>query len=155
MIGAFFVDQDVDGLVGQVFLGELLEGGFVVALVGGFGGLDDEGVEVFEDEGAGGVQACVEVDGGDDGFEGGGGDGAGDGGAGGHAFAHAEGVGEAEGFADFGAGSAGDDGGFDLGHFAFEQVGKAVVEVLADDHAQDGVAEELHAFVGVDALLGE
>ena len=79
VVGAALVGEDVVGLAGAGGLEVLLQGGFVVAdgsaegvaaLHGevkiGEGGLDD----VLFDEGAGGGEAAVEVEGGDDGFEG-------------------------------------------------------------------------------------
>ena len=79
MVGAALGGEDVLGLAGSGGLEMLLQGGFVVAdgsaegvsgLQGemeiGEGGLDD----VFFDESASGVEAAVEIEGGDDGFEG-------------------------------------------------------------------------------------
>src|SRR5438067_4790328 len=79
MVGTALVGEDVMGLAGAGRLQVLLQRGFVVAdgsaegvaaLHGevkmGQSGFDD----VLFDEGAGGVEATIEVEGGDDGFEG-------------------------------------------------------------------------------------
>ena len=79
MVGAALIGEDVVGLAGAGGLEMLLQGGFVVAdgSAEGLAGLDGE-VEIREgglddvlfDEGAGGVEAAIEVEGCDDGFEG-------------------------------------------------------------------------------------
>jgi hypothetical protein len=79
MVGAALVGEDIMGLASAGGLEVLLQCGFVVAdgsaegvaaLHGEVkvrkGGLDD----VLFDEGAGGVEAAIEIEGGDDGFEG-------------------------------------------------------------------------------------
>src|SRR5580704_13246790 len=79
MVGAALRGEDVVGLAGASGLEVLLQSGFVVAdgsaegvarleseVKIGEGGLDD----VLFDEGAGDIEAAVEIEGGDDGFEG-------------------------------------------------------------------------------------
>ena len=78
MVGAALIGEDVVGLAGAGGLKVLLESGFVVAdgAAEGFAAVKGE-VEVGKgrfddvlfDEGAGGREATIEIEGGDDGFE--------------------------------------------------------------------------------------
>ena len=157
MVGAALVGEDVVGLAGAGGLEVLLEGGFVVAdgsaegvaaLHGeveiGQGGLDD----VLFDEGAGGVEAAIEVEGGDDGFEG-----VGEQGGLAAAAALFFAATEAEERAEVDAGgdlaevAAADEGGAETGQFALAGGGEATEEGFGDDEAEDGVADELELFV--------
>ena len=56
---------------------------------------------------------------------------------------------------DFRAGSSGDDRGLDLGEIAFEIAGEPLVKRFADDEIEHGIAEELHAFIAVNAIVGD
>jgi hypothetical protein len=114
--------------------------------------LGDHGPQdVFFDD----FKSAVEIDGGDDGFIDGGGEGAGHFFARGNAFADDEEFGETGFVGDFGAGSAGDDGRFYFCEIAFEVVGKLLEKGLANDDVEDGVAEEFHAFIAVEAMIGD
>ncbi len=155
VIGSAFVDEFIGGGGAEHFLAVLLEEGLVVLLVGGGGEGQDVLVHMLEDEVFGGVVSAVDEECGDDGFEGAGGEGGGSFGAADHAFSDEEEVGESDGVGDFGAGAAGDDGGFEFGEVAFEVLGVELVEVVADDHAEDGVAEEFEPFIGVATVIGD
>ena len=65
-----------------------------------------------------------------------------------HALAQEKVIAQVEQLADAGAGAAADDGGLDLGHVAFVEIGKAREELLADHKAQNGVAKKLKTLVG-------
>src|SRR5205814_2307620 len=52
------------------------------------------------------------------------------------------------------AGTPADHRRLDLGQVAFLEVGKTLEKLLASHQAQDGVAQELKAFVGVAARIG-
>jgi hypothetical protein len=157
MVGAALSDEGVVGLTEAGGLEVLLEGGFVVAdgsAEGGAGfeseveagqrGLDD----VLVDEGAGGVEAAIEIERGDDGFEG---------------------VGEERGFtaasallfsaaekkkrAELDAGgdlaemAAADQGGAETGELAFAGVGETEEKGFGDGQTENGVAYELKLLV--------
>ena len=62
-------------------------------------------------------------------------------------------VAEAKGVAEPGARVAADDDRFDFRQLAFRVLWILVEQPLADDHPQDGVAEELHPLVGRQAVL--
>ena len=47
-----------------------------------------------------------------------------------------------------------DDDRLDLGEVPFQVLGEPLVEQLADDQGQDGVAEKLEALVGLQAMRG-
>ncbi len=120
----------------------------------GQGGLDD----VFFDEGAGGVEAAVEVEGGDDGFEGVGEQG-GLSAASALLFAAAEAQERAEVDAggDFAEMAAADEGGAEAGEFALARGREAAEEGFGDGEAEDSVADELKLLVvggGVGERLG-
>ena len=120
----------MSGLQGEVEIGQ--------------GGLDD----VLFDEGAGGVESAVEVEGGDDGFEG-------VGEQGGllaaaallFSAAEAEVSAEVDAGGDFAEMTAADEGGAEAGELAFARGGEAVEEGFGDGQAEDGVAEELELLV--------
>jgi hypothetical protein len=142
----------------------LLEGGFVVAdgSAEGVAGLQGEvevlhggGGDVLFDEGAGGIEATVEIESGDDGFES---------------------VGEDRGFfaaaallfsaaeeemgAEVDAGgdvcqvAAADEGGAETGEFALAGVWEAAEESFGDGEAEDGVSDKLELLV-VGGRVGE
>ena len=148
VVGALFVEEDIARCGAEGCLGVLLEDAFEVGLVSGGGGGGDIVLEVGDDELACAVDAGVEVEGADDGLEDGGGEGGGEVVGGLHPLAELEGVVEAELDGDLGADLSGDDCGFDFGELAFEECGEDLVEVFADEESEDGVAEELEAFVG-------
>jgi len=79
MVGAALGGEDVVGLAGSVGLEVLLQGGFVIADGAAEGVAALQGKveigksrfnDVFFDEGAGGIESAVEVEGGDDSFQG-------------------------------------------------------------------------------------
>ena len=157
MVGAALVGEDVVGLSGAGGLEVLLQGGFVVAdgsaegvagLHGevkiGQGGLDD----VLFDEGAGGVEAAVEIEGGDDGFKGVG-EKCGLPAAAALFFAAAEAEERAEVDAsgDLAEMTAADERGAETSQFALAGGGEAAEERFGDDEAENGVADELELFV--------
>ena len=135
----------------------LLQGGFVVAdgaaegvavLQGevkiGERGFDD----VLFDEGAGGGEAAVEIEGGDDGFEGVGEEGGLSAAAAVFfAAAEAEERAEVDAGGDFAEVAAADEGGAKPGEFALAGAGEAPEEGFGDSEAEDGVADELELFV--------
>jgi hypothetical protein len=108
------------------------------------GGLDD----VLFDEGAGGVEAAIEVEGGDDGFEG-------VGKKGGlpaatalfFAATETEERAEIDAGGDLAEVAAADEGGTKTGQFALTGGGEAMEERFGDDEAENGVADELELFV--------
>ncbi len=167
MVGAALVGEDVVGLAGARGLEMLLQGGFVVAdgsaegvasLHGevkiGEGGLDD----VSFDEGASGVEAAVEIEGGDDGFKGVG-EKRGLSAAAALFFAAAEAEERAEVDAggDLAEVAAADERGAEASQFALAGSREAAEEGFGNDEAKDGVADELELFVvggGVGERLG-
>ena len=136
-----------------VGLEALLERGFEVAGEGTFleglleigqGGLDD----LAADEGGGGGEAAVEIDGGDHGFEGVGEDG----GLAAAAVAiltaaEAKEAAELEAACDAGEVIAADDGGAEAGEVAFLGGGELAQEGLGGGEAEDGITEEFELLV--------
>ena len=110
----------------------------------------DVGGEEGEDEGAGGVDAAVEINGSDNGFHHVGKDGGALTSAGG-AFAATEKevVGEGQGDCLPMQSFFADDGGADAGEVAFGKLGEGAVEVVGADVAENGIAEEFQTFVGL------
>jgi hypothetical protein len=108
------------------------------------GGLDD----VLFDEGAGGVEAAIEVEGCDDGFEGVGEE-CGLAAAAALFFAatEAEERAEVDASGDLAEVAAADEGGAEAGQFAFARGGEAMEERFGDDEAENGVTDELKLFV--------
>ena len=110
------------------------------------------------DEGAGGVEAAVEIEGGDDGFEGVG-EKSGLSAAAALLFAAAEAKERAEVDAggDLAEMAAADERGAEAGEFALAGAGETAEERFGDDEAEDGVADELKLLVvgrGVGKGLG-
>jgi hypothetical protein len=157
VVGTALVGEDVLGLAGADGLKVLLEGRLVVAdgsregVSGakggaevGQGGLDD----LFFDEGAGGGETSVEIEGGDDGLEGIGEEGGlAAAAAGVLSAAEAQEGAEADAGGDRGEVTAADERGAETGELTFAGVGEAEEESFGDEEPEDGVADELELLV--------
>jgi hypothetical protein len=162
------VGENVLGLAGADSLKVLLEGGLVVADGSREGVASAEsGVEVrqgrfddlFFDEGAGGGESSVEIEGGDDGFEGVGEEsGLATAAAGVLSATEAKEGAEADAGGDGGEVTAADERGAETGELTFAGVGEAAEECFGDEQPEDGVADELELLVvgggGPDEQLG-
>ena len=154
VVGAFLVQEVVNGRGAQVVLGVLLEQGLVVELM--FAGHDavDLLVHVSEDESPGLLQAAVQIHRPDNGLVRAGRQ------ARRHArrlhdaFAEVEMLDEVEPFRHAGARLAADDNALDARQFAFQKLGEPAEQFFADDEAQNGVAEEFEPLVRLQAVRG-
>jgi len=157
VVGAALGGEDVVGLAGTAGLEMFLKSGFVVAdgPREGVAGLQGE-VEIGEgrlddmslDEGAGGVEAAIEIEGGDDGFEGIGEQG--------WLFAAAtllfsaaeeKEVSQADAGGYMAEVVAADERGAETGELSFSGGGEATEERFGDGETEDGVADELQLLV--------
>ena len=153
MVGAFFLHDLVGGDDGAGALGEVLEERLVVLLVLVLEDLVHLDLEGVEHERPGLLEAAVEVERGDDGLEGVGEDRLGE-----AALLLEAAPEDDEAFELQLLGLVGERGGRDDDRLhgrevAFLVPGKELVEVLADDVAEDGVAQELEALVAGQVLV--
>ena len=153
VVGSLFVEQFVSWGGFEGMLSELLEHGFEISLVLPGVGLVKQRAEEFEDEIESGFFTAVNVNGPDNGFDGSGVAGAGKFAGVTHAFADAEELVELDFMSDFGTGSAGDNHAFDFSQFAFEVFGETFKKLVADTHAENGIAEEFKPFVTADPVV--
>jgi len=153
VVRALLVEQLVDRGGAEIALGQLLQERLVV--VGRFplGGRLDLRPHVSLDEPSCRVHPAVEVDRGHQRLEHIGQQRRRHAGVGDHALAQDQTLFHAQGPAELRARLAADDHRLDLRQVPLQVLGKPVVEQVADDGAQDGVAEELETLVGNQAVL--